>query len=68
MVDTGDGVRQGVDVPSPGDGVAVVPDVQNIDTNLGLQNTLAIVEVGLAGKRNGANLEETLVRIKQGAA
>jgi hypothetical protein len=42
--------------PSPCDGVAAVPDVQSGDGDLRLENTLTIVESGLVGECNRANL------------
>ncbi len=57
VVDAGDGIRQGVDLPSPGDGATVVPDVEDIDANLRLKDTLAIVECSLAVEGDGAQRE-----------
>ena len=45
----GDWVAGG-DLPSPGDVLASVPDVQGVDLDLRLQRTLAVVEGSLAGE------------------
>lgn len=44
--------------PSPGDGGAVVPDVKSGNNNFGLEDTLAVVESGLVGEGNSAELEK----------
>ena len=60
-VDAVDGIGLGAhDSPSPGDGVAVVPDVEDVEGNLGLEDTLPVVESGLAGEADGAELEGKL--------
>lgn len=71
MVDTSHRVAVGSrgreESPAPGDGVAVVPDVQGADRHLGLLSALAKVESGLVGEGDGAKLEElSLVTENQG--
>ena len=57
VVDTVDGVWERNDSPSPGDGAAVMPDVEDLNCDLGLQDTLAVVESALAVEGDGAKLE-----------
>jgi hypothetical protein len=63
VVDAVDRVWQGNDSPSPGDGVAVVPDVEDGDGDFRLENTLAVVESGLAVEGDGSELAEQSVRV-----
>jgi hypothetical protein len=59
VVDAVDGVgalSRGGDLPSPGDVLASVPDVQGLGLNLRLENTLTVVESSLAAEGDGAKL------------
>lgn len=42
--------------PSPGDGVAAIPDLDSLSLNFRLEDTLAIVKGGLAWESHGAKL------------
>ena len=64
VVDSVDGEWQGDDSPSPGNGVAVNPDVEDIDGDLRLEDTLTVVESGLAVEGDGAKLEEHVSQIQ----
>ena len=46
----------GGDLPSPGDVLASVPDVQSVDLNLRLVEPLAGIEGSLVGESNGSKL------------
>jgi len=56
VVDAIDGVRKGNDAPSPGDTASVVPDVERVDGDFRLQDTLTVVEGGFAGEGYGTEL------------
>lgn len=58
LVDANDGVSGRLDDPSPGDRVAGVPHVQCLNLDLGLENSLAVVEGSFAGEGDGAKLEK----------
>jgi hypothetical protein len=60
VVDAVDGEGQRDDSPSEGDGAAIVPDVKNLNRDLRLEDTLAIVESGLAVEGDSAKLERQL--------
>ena len=49
------------DAVSPGDTLAVVPDVESLNVNLRLENSLAIVEGRLVCKCDGAELNQLSV-------
>ena len=48
------------DLPSPCDILASVEDVQGVDLNLRLEDTLTIVESSLVGERDGAELTRSV--------
>lgn len=58
LVDANDRVSGGLDDPSPGDRVAGEPNVQCLNLDLGLENSLAVVEGSFAGEGDGAELRE----------
>lgn len=61
-VDTNNGESSGGNLPSPGDGVTIVPQVQGLDGDLGLSSlaTLWVVESSLAGEGDRAKLKQII--------